>query len=955
MRGVGVVLLVLAIVCSAGMVYTLGSEVPGTYKNQVGIQHLAKEMQIMSYHVKGKQGHRKHHEWLLLRNPETGRIPRAIRSRELQFAQSLPVAGQSTAKANARTVSTQNWTPRGPWNVGGRTRALQLDVSNPDRVLAGGASGGLWVSEDGGATWTRTSSMAATPSATCLAQDIREGHTDTWYYGTGEYYGSGTHSMNGEWWHFWGEGIFKSEDGGESWNRLESTSSDSATFTSPFDVVFRIITNHTNEDQDEVLAALYGCIQRSVDGGETWETVVGSFNPGPDGQLWGNMAWTDIDIGPNGTMYATVANSQTGRGIWRSTDGVTWENILPPNFPTAYQRIVLDVSPQSDSLVYFLGVTPGFGFTEGSDGGISLFKLEVTVVGDIWTDLSQNLPNMSDVYPNGSGSRFTTQGGYDMLVNVHPDDPTAIFVGGSNLFRSDDGFESDDSTYWIAGYNPTWTNIYDPGSMVYPGNHPDVHKMVFDPRNSGTMYLSSDGGVSRTDECLLQPGVNDYMTWTQADGYLTTQFYWVAVNPLEDNNHEISGGMQDNSTWLSFDNDVEALWTIIGPGDGMACAIGAAEQPDWTSYFSSMQYGNAIVRVTMDNEDHNLQGISIVNPPNANFGLWITPYHLDPYDWKSLYVADSRYIWVNEDITGNTTWRIMPNFSINTGNISAFDVSYEPAHVAYIAVSPSSGSTARPTIYHVDNILSTEPVITPSETDIFPRGAWCHSIAIDPADADRALVTFTNYGIQSLFYTSDGGATWTHVSGNLEENEDGSGDGPAVYWVEITRYQGTRPLFLAGTSVGLYSSERLNGSETVWVQEGAETIGHMMVSSMDIRQSDGYIGIGTHGGGTYTAELFLDSPEEAIAEMPAEFAIEQAYPNPFNSTVRLTVALPRNAKATLTIHDLLGRKVATLASEELTAGRHAFTWNAENHASGNYFATLEAEGQVSTVRLSLVK
>jgi photosystem II stability/assembly factor-like uncharacterized protein len=132
--------------------------------------------------------------------------------------------------------------------------------------------------------------------------------------------------------------------------------------------------------------------------------------------------------------------------------------------------------------------------------------------------------------------------------------------------------------------------------------------------------------------------------------------------------------------------------------------------------------------------------------------------------------------------------------------------------------------------------------------------AYVGCIAIDPRNASRLVVVYPNYEILSIFLSEDGGQTWTPVAGNLEEHPDGSGVGPSVRWVSML-YVGDRPVCFAATSAGLFSTTSLDGTSTVWTQEGVGTIGSVVVDMVDVRQSDGYVAVGTHGNGVYTATV----------------------------------------------------------------------------------------------------
>lgn len=157
-------------------------------------------------HNKDNPAARAEYEWLMLRDPATGTIPADIREQELRLA---------AARLNGqRTLAGGDWVARGPFSVGGRTRALAIDLSDENIILAGGVSGGMWRSEDGGATWSLTTALADLQyTVTCLAQAPRPGFRHIWYYGTGEDSGNSA-SAGGAF--LTGRGLFKSEDGGKS-------------------------------------------------------------------------------------------------------------------------------------------------------------------------------------------------------------------------------------------------------------------------------------------------------------------------------------------------------------------------------------------------------------------------------------------------------------------------------------------------------------------------------------------------------------------------------------------------------------------------------------------------------------------------------------------------------------------------------------------------------------------
>jgi len=157
---------------------------------------------------------RKYFEYMRNRDPETGVVPEGIFERCVSFANHLPRVADRD----------YGWTNRGPYNIGGRTRAFAVDILNSNHLIAGSVTGGMWNSLNGGQSWVKTTSPEQLQSVSCITQDKRPGHENTWYYGSGEeFYGvvSGT-SFTAL---LSGDGMWKSTDNGQSWFQLSSTMS----------------------------------------------------------------------------------------------------------------------------------------------------------------------------------------------------------------------------------------------------------------------------------------------------------------------------------------------------------------------------------------------------------------------------------------------------------------------------------------------------------------------------------------------------------------------------------------------------------------------------------------------------------------------------------------------------------------------------------------------------------
>src|SRR3989339_154639 len=785
---------------------------------------------------------------LRYRDPATGKIPYHIRQKEINFVSQLPGALQNL-KSDYDYLLSANWTRRGPINVGGRTRALAVDVRNENIILAGGVSGGMWRSTDGGVSWVKVTAPDQMHSVSCIIQDTRAGKQDTWYYGTGEFYGNSANIS--------GNGIFKSTDNGLSWFPLLSTVSKPSVWESQYDYIWNIVLDYTRNNDDIIhVSTALGGIYRTTNGGTSWESVLGGF---------GNAYsyYTDLAMTSHAVYYATLSQRTVGdnndsrvKGIYRSTDGMDWTDITPTNFPGIYSRIVIGIAPSDENQVYFLAaVTTGSGKATLNQVGDTLWNslFKYTYIsgngaggGGTWEDRSQNLP-----MPSTRRGHFNPQGSYNLVVKVKPDNPDVVFIGGTNLYRSNDAFATSNNTFWIGGYNSTFTGT---GYQVYPNQHPDQHAIVFMPSNSNIMLSGSDGGVAKT-----MNNMSDNVEWISLNnGYYTTQFYTVAIDHTSSGDNKIIGGLQDNETLFTNTDNANVDWKSLTQGDGLNCTIADGGSFIITSQNSFYQPKIKIWKLKYDTEG-NVTVKTRIDPIGAKDFIWFSPFQLDPHNNNLLYLGGGKLIWRNNDLssipevdTRDSTsigWDSLPQTRLldSVAVMTALQVSTNPANIVYYGTS--NGKVFKLT--DANTGFPTPIEITGSN---FPRNAYVSSFAVDEDDANKVIVSFSNYSVQSIFYTTNGGQNWVPISGNLEEFPGGGGSGPAVNWIEILKVNGTN-MYYAGTSTGIYSTAYLDGEFTVWQQEGATTIGNVVVDMLDARHSDALLAAATHGAGVFTSTV----------------------------------------------------------------------------------------------------
>ncbi|WP_282079777.1 T9SS type A sorting domain-containing protein [Aquimarina algiphila] len=796
---------------------------------------------------------RANYDYQRLKNPYSNEIPSGIRDAELKFTNKIAVGNDSKqAIANKAKSSKAGrfsyWQNRGPYNVGGRTRALAIDRTNENIILAGGVSGGLWRSTNGGESWRKVTNRRQSPSITCIIQDPRPGQHNTWYYGSGERFGNSAGTGGG---FFRGTGIFKSTNGGRTWRLLDATNDNDVVSIGAFDIINSIDINPVNGD---VYVGTWNGVYRSQNGGNSFEEVL----------VGGRDNTTEVEITPGGRIYATIdSGGDPNNGYFTTIDGNTWTEITPDLLPADYGRTVMEIDPSDENIVYF--------FTQNlSEGGPAfLLKYDATAAPEeAYTDLSANLPTTI----GGPVGNLNLQGGYNMVVKVSPADPNLMFVGGTNIYRSTTGFTTPaGQESWIAGYSPR--NNVD----TYPDQHPDQHALIFYPSNPNKVLTGSDGGVAVTEDITTTTSQFEPVDWISLNqGYLTTQPYHVSFDP-DANSDDLLAGFQDNSTWYTNSTDPTASWVDLFGGDGSYSAIADAGR---TRYVSSQR--GRVHRLNYD-EAGELVSFSRVQPSGASGFGFIAPFILDPNNDNIMYMPAGNRIWRNNNLDEipsissignsvfagaptNVNWVNLPNSDTPAGSsITALDVSkYPVANRLYYGTNQGG-------IYKMNNAnIDGQDAIDISTGKGFPEGGYVNDINIDPSDADRVIVTFSNYGIPSLFLTTDGGDTWTNISGNLEENPDGTGNGPSVRSTAF--FGGSQGFFGArlqkvyvATSTGLYYTNRLNGERTRWIKESF-AIGNSVTDEVRTRK-DGFIAVASHGSGLYSARfpVFNELPESTLS------------------------------------------------------------------------------------------
>lgn len=324
-------------------------------------------------------------------------------------------------------VIPDSWTWLGPGNIGGRVRSLLIHPSNPNLMWTGGVSGGIWRTTNGGSSWAPVDDFMGTLAISTMVMDPT--NPSIMYAGTGEGFGNGDA--------IFGAGVYRSTDGGASWNQLQSTAD--------WRSVNRLAVS---PDGTTILAARNTGLYRSTNGGNTWSEV---------SQLNGI---TDVDFHPTNSSRALFARSG---GVSYSQDGgQTWTN------STLGQglifRIEVAYSKSEPNIVYASADNDSNGdVLRSTDGG----------------------RNFTRVF-SGLG-HLGKQGWYGNIVWVNPMDPDFVIVGGIHLWRSTDG-------------GTTFTQISDGSASAHADHHVIVEHPSFNNGTNKRAFFGNDGGVYRADD-----------------------------------------------------------------------------------------------------------------------------------------------------------------------------------------------------------------------------------------------------------------------------------------------------------------------------------------------------------------------------------------------------------------------------------------------------------------------
>lgn len=812
------------------------------------------------------------HEYDIQKNPLTGLIPpeekrlelnNSISARQKQYS----IQQNRTNKFSILTSSA--YTSRGPSNFGGRTRALVVDRSDPssNTIIAGGVSSGVFRTTNGGNSWVKVSANDEIHNVTAIAQDPRSGFQNIWYYATGERLGNSA-TLGG--FNYLGDGIWKSTDGGLTWDQIPETSSIYTNFDRYLDLISAIEVSPITGD---LFIATIARIYRYD--GLTLYTELGQNN---------NTYVTDVLINSDGRVYAAFDGRDSENGVWTSPTGIdSWTRISENTTTIGWEstgRIVLGAAPSNENIIYAL-------FSNGNNGNIEADLWKYDAFSETWTDYSSKLPDEPGGDLEGNDP-FAIQGGYDLVVSVKPDDENFVTIGGTNVYKIENIVE--DATFTrIGGY--TSNTSYGPYAVGGDEHHPDIHALAYDPNNSNILFSGTDGGVHKTTNIDA-----DQVAWQSLNNnYITYQFYHIAMDPAQGSDF-VMGGTQDNGTKYGGTDvgltDNTSMTRYYG-GDGVAVGIARRGEDNNIQVYYGSQNGNFRTNYPNSRE----------LTPDGSDSQFVTYFYLDPDNTEQLYYAGKSTLYKTNDAENvtTTTWdnlgalasgEYLKTFTTTRG-------AYDTAS-SYLLVGGDQGGVYRLNDPKNATAISDAVNITPPQAST-TEGTIVSGLAIHPTNPDIIMAVYGNYGINNIFITEN--ATSNPPTWSLAENILNA---HSIRSAAIVALQ-NEDIYYVGTGRGLYaSSDPINND---WEIEGANEIGFAVVSGLVLRPSDNKLLIGTHGNGMFETTV---SGTLSIIDNISSASELTLFPNPTVSELNIKFSSSYgNEKMAYEILDITGKRALT--------------------------------------------
>ena len=822
----------------------------------------------------------------------------------LGLAPLQPAAQQAPAASpEVEALKKLAWRNIGPTAQTGRIPVVLGVPGEPGVLFVGAAAGGLFKTTNGGVTWKALFDEQETASVGALA--IAPSDPNVLYLGTGE--GNPRNSAS------FGNGVYKSVDGGEHWTQVGLPQTDK---------IPRIVVDPRNAD------VVYACAL-----GMTWgpSEERGLFKTSDGGRTWRKVLYknditgcSDVDIDP-GNANVVYAGMYTHRrwawyfeggggetAVYKSFDGGgTWTRLSGPDanrgLPKgAMERIGLAVARSNPSVVYVVSETKDEGELWRSDDA-----------GASWRTVNRD--------PNINFRPF-----YYADIRVDPQNPNTVYSLAGSLYKSEDG-------------GRTFTRIGN-------GTHGDHQALWIDPLNPNRVLNGDDGG--------FQVSYDGGRTFDILNNLPFTQFYNVDYD-LQTPYH-LCGGLQDNGTWCGPSQTPGAMgtakaeWDNVGGGDGF---FAVPDLKDPHLVYNDLQGG--VISLT----DRRSGASWPINPYPAGIGSsgqwmepqkyrfnWNAPIALSPQDPKTVYFGGN--VLFRTTNMGQSWEVISPDLTTNdrskqksSGGSVVVDNTAAEFHCTIITIAPSPVDPNLIWVGTDDGNVQVTRDGGKTWTNVFKGvpslapNAWISRIDASHFNAGTAYVSASHWqdGDYAPYFlkTADFGRTWTRITNGL----------PARGWSHVVREDPKNPnLLYGGTENGLYASWD-GGAKWVSIRNGMPPV---PVRDIKIHPRDNDVIVATHGRGLYIldgaaplqkigaalktdAYLFDIRPAIRWTNLGRMFGAnprDWVAPNPTpGAYIDVYLKAAPKEPISISITDKAGKPVRTLRDLKAEAGVNRFVWD----------------------------
>jgi photosystem II stability/assembly factor-like uncharacterized protein len=677
----------------------------------------------------------------------------------------------------------------GPGAMSGRVTAIDVDLKN-DWIYVGAASGGVWRSKNGGTTFDPLFDKESTQ---CIgAISINQNNTSEIWVGTGE--GNPRNSQN------FGEGIFKSNDGGKSWKNMGLKNTKA---------IHRIIIHRDNPDvvYAGVLGSSNGAsdergVYKTTDGGKNWKKVL---------YVNDQTGVADMVVDPSNPNKIMVAMWEFGRKPWTFSSGGKGSGIY--------------VTYDGFETTTKIGEKEGLPKGELGRCGLAICKSKPNVVYAV-VEAKENAIYRSD--DGGAKWRKVGQNGdrpfYYAEIYCDPLNENRLYNVYSRIGLSEDG-------------GKTWRELLD-----YNHVHPDHHAWWIHPTMPNYLINGNDGGAAISRDY----GVN----WQFVTNLPVGQFYHVNVD--NDVPYNLYGGLQDNGTWVGpsavwrSGGIRNADWKELYFGDGFDCM----PRRDNNRYIyvmsqgGNLAYADKITGANQNIQPQHPEGVklrynwnaALAQNPFADCGI----YYASQFLHKTLDCGQTWEI-ISPDLTTNDTSKI--NASERTGGLTP-DVTNAENHCTILAIAPSPVDKNVIWVGTDDGNLQLTNDGGKTWTNMsskilgMPKFAWIPQIEVSSKNAGEAFVVVNNYRQNDFkpycYHTTDFGKTWTNIVDDKQI---------ATYVLSVIQDPIEPNLWFLGTDFGLYFTIDEGKNWNKWMNN------YPSVPTMDmkIHPRDGDLVLGTFG------------------------------------------------------------------------------------------------------------